>query len=190
MDARNSKCAKTVAYEMHMLRSLAALLEKREYGGDGVIPGRDDRRGTANFEPNEFEINWAVVEAFLVHARVLYTFFYAGFCKKHIDPARKGHPVPPHADDIAASDFFDSTQWEKLAGECPVDTCDLLSRMHKCFAHLSQERVKYEENPTESGWDIKGILTDLEVLIGKFLGSVSSEMRPWFEWKLKSREEE
>ncbi|MFH1444630.1 MAG: hypothetical protein ABIG34_04580 [Candidatus Peregrinibacteria bacterium] len=105
----------------------------------------------------------AMLESFLIHARVLKGFFF---------------DAPSYPDDVSAKHFFDNDQdWPLTCeGECPYLYANM-SRISKAVAHLSYERIGYEE---DKNWDIRSILHELMTVWERFLSSLPHDRRRWF----------
>ena len=99
--------------------------------------------GVAGEIPNSNKkiVHDALVESFVLHARVLIDFLY-GYPNK--DPQKR---------DIIARDFFDSSN--SWPSELPEDLKEVKKRADKLAAHLTRDRiVQYR---SDKGWPITPI---------------------------------
>lgn len=72
-----------------------------------------------------------LLEAFLIHVRILVDFFY-------VDSTNK--------DDMIAQDFLpSSTDWASIRPAFPVDLDELRTAINKLLAHLTYSRKRYAE---------------------------------------------
>lgn len=128
------KASNNLQYEIWMLLSLADLMSK-DVGRDNVV------------------VNNALVESFMIHARVLLEFLYA---------------QKPRPDDIIAEDFLaEPEQWEKIR----IPKTDLLETVHdrvsKEAVHLTYARLK--QTPESKQWAFVEIANDIKVVFEQFL---------------------
>jgi len=104
--------------------------------------------------PNPLTIRNALVESFVIHARLLIEFL-------HYDKQRK--------DDIRPEDWLDQREWERIRGS----QVKLLRETHECankyLAHLTTTRLDQKQN-----WDCPAILKEIETLLTKFLQQVQT----------------
>lgn len=105
-------------------------------------------------------LNNALLESFVMHARVLLEFLF---------------PENPRNDDLVASDYFDSPEdWEKARGKLPPELVRVRKRVGKEVAHLTLARltVKLEEKP----WDFAAIAAVFGALMEKFGKAVNPDL--------------
>ncbi len=130
-------------YEVGMLHGTAQALRDPPRDQDGTIGAI---------------IEYALLESFLIHARVLINFLYDG---------------PKRDDDVAAEDFFDEEeQWTEHR---PAKSCLLREnreRINKALAHLTKVRVGLKPEMKQwEYWEIKneivGILAHFCTLVPK-----------------------
>ncbi len=102
-----------------------------------------------------------LLEDFLLHARILRDFFVG----------------EPRNDDVSARHFFDDhSAWVEEAKElCPY-TRENKTRIDKKLAHLTYTRPILDKD-----WDFLAIRTDIYDAWDKFLSSLPSERRAWFQ---------
>jgi len=107
-----------------------------------------------------------MLEAFVIHFRVLLDFFYS---------------ETPRNDDIVADDYFDNpSDWGKIK---PATTPELLSlaktRAHKELAHLTYARLGV--TPEQGGWPFVEIAKEIQSLMELFLRNVPDNRLgpPW-----------
>jgi hypothetical protein len=112
---------------------------------------------------DEFEDN-SLKEVFLLHARVLRDFFYQ---------ARR----ESHKTDIVAEDFFDAfDQWRRPT---LAYLWEKKTQLDRAFAHLSYDRIDYEESGTDT-WEYKAITCELKEAFKMFLDALPAERKAWF----------
>jgi hypothetical protein len=100
-----------------------------------------------------------VREAFLIHYRNLIDFVYQ----------KKKWPT-----DAVAIDYI--ADW---APKRPSWLSDERERCHKLLAHLTYERVTYEEHDALS-WDLDEKVSQLRAVWNGFLSALPDASRPWF----------
>jgi hypothetical protein len=110
------------------------------------------------FGKAESPIHNALIESFAVHVRVLAEFFY---------------PRRPEQDTILAEHFFQGRgEWERVR---PAES-DTLKRArdlaNKLLAHLTYTRSK---DHMGGGWQVVGIVGDLESTLAVFLRNIPEE---------------
>ena len=98
-------------------------------------------------------INNALVESFMIHARVMLEFLYA---------------ENPRKDDIVAEDFLpDTEQWQDIR----IPKTELLETVHnrvsKEAVHLTYARL--EQTPETKQWAFLQIAEDFELVFDQFL---------------------
>ena len=124
-------------YEVRMLHGTAQALRDSARDQDGTI-GRITR--------------YALLESFLIHARVLINFLYDG---------------PKWDDDVAAEDFFDKNeQWTKHR---PAKSCLLREnqeRINKAVAHLTKVRAGLK--PEMKQWECWEIENEIGGILVQF----------------------
>ncbi|MGE3316439.1 MAG: hypothetical protein AB7O26_15090 [Planctomycetaceae bacterium] len=145
--------AKRIKYELHMFDWLAKDLIAIVHGG-AASPSNVQYSGTAISD----EEAAALLESFLLHARVLYSFFCV--------PAK-------YQDDLIASDWV--RQWSPL----PTPYLDSnRTRLNKALAHLSLKRAEYEIQGKQ--WNITDIQSEIYPLIAKFKNELPPPKNTWF----------
>lgn len=123
-----------VRYEMDMLLATGSLLGK-------------------DVEPSA--VRFALIEAFLVHARNLIVFFSQDRPKE-----------PKHPDDVWASDYV--SQWRSSSGQTEAKMLSTLykERIDQTVAHLTSKRVEQ----ALKDWDVGQIANDLRAIWESFIG--------------------
>lgn len=121
-------------YEIWMLKGLADAIETGQSHNKGVLSN-------------------AVVEAFLMHARVLHDFFYKS---------------PIKDDDVVAGHFFPDGDWERIRPEKPTILNTKKTAIDKRLAHMTYARLGTKE---EWSWTL--IRNELNAPIEAFLHNVS-----------------
>lgn len=159
----NDSVASTVGYEFKMLKFLHEAIEKR----------KADKVGTGS-DPEED----ALLESFLLHARVLRDFF---FKKREAAPRTKTCPkckeryeIPPSVnDDVLAEDFLPG--WS----ETESDYLKSLNRpLNKLLAHLTVSREEYTTH--RYLWEPKLIYGEIWPMIEKFMKGLPRDRQGWF----------
>jgi hypothetical protein len=105
-------------------------------------------------------IHNALVESFVIHARLLIEFLY--YDKKK-------------SDDIRPEDWLDQKEWKEIREEwkktCGEQVNSLLRKTYECankyLAHLTTTRLDQKKS-----WDCPAILEGIEALLTKFLQQV------------------
>lgn len=107
----------------------------------------------------------AVLESFIIHARILLDFLFL--------------KARPQDDDVVAEDYL--SEWTEIRGEMPPILTDLRFRVGKRAAHLTYSRlaVGSEEKP----WEFLKIVGTLEGVLDRFITKVSKEKLAE-EWKM------
>lgn len=116
-------------------------------------------------------INNAMVEAFAIHFRVCYDFFFK----------------PGREDDVVAAHFFSApNQWEALRRKPSAFLRKQHGRAHKELAHLTYGRQKVTGKAKE--WDARKILDEMRPVVDAFEGALAAELRGsrWLENGLPS----
>lgn len=105
----------------------------------------------------------ALIEAFALHARVVYDFFYA------LPQSRK-------PDDIAAEHYFaDLDEWLNTRPAINKDKIEAVrNRVNKEIAHLTYKRQMI--TPDSKDWPIIEIMQDLDRAAAKFLDLVPDDL--------------
>jgi hypothetical protein len=154
--------AALVKYELSMFDYLYKKLEPLQSSCRMCDPGNIPLVGTGWSTDDEMEVS-ALLEGFLLHARVLLDFFYY---KKARDK-----------DNLRAGDFVDD--WgERNRSECKyLDTN--WERLNKSLAHLAQKRIQY--NRTGEEWDIAAVHSEIKDVARKFIAKVSPNRKSWFD---------
>ena len=139
-----SAIAKTVEYEVKMLIATASAINNGHLRG-GAIEN-------------------ALLEAFLIHTRVLSDFFF-------LDPKR--------SDDVSAKHFFNNedTWHPNRKEECPYIE-ENYERINKALTHLSYSRLNYAENKS---WSHNVICSELMGVWGKFKQALPAESTVFFQ---------
>ena len=159
----NESVASTVGYEFKMLKFLHAVIEKR----------KADKVGTGS-DPEED----ALLESFLLHARVLRDFF---FKKRETVPRTKTCPKckeryevpPPVNDDVLAGDFLPG--WS----ETESDYLKSLNRpLNKLLAHLTASREECTIH--RYLWEPGLIYGDIGPVIERFMKALPKDRQDWF----------
>jgi len=110
----------------------------------------------------------ALIEAFALHARVLYDFFYG--------PSESRKP-----DDIGAEHFFsESEEWQTARPALNKDKIDAIrNRINKEIAHLTYMRqmIPYDSKD----WPITELMQELNLVVERFLHLVPPHLldRRW-----------
>ena len=137
------KAPEAVSYEMDMLTTTSNKL---------AFAGQTDE-----------VVYYALVESFVLHARVLIDFLY---------------PDNPKNDHIIAGDFFSSVaEWEKKRPDIPEILKETRVRAHKQAAHLSYDRLSKYTGP-EKVWAHIEIANEIIKVFNVF---VKSEPNNYFE---------
>jgi len=93
-------------------------------------------------------VNMALLEALLIHARLLTNFLY---------------PQSIQADDVIAADFFDDPeQWDKIRPRLPERLDEMRKRADKEVAHLTTRRIS--GTPPEKSYHLEGFAKLWEVV--------------------------
>lgn len=107
---------------------------------------------------NEF-LNYAVLEAFLLHARNIIFFFYKS--------EASGQP-----DDAVAENFFSNPKhWQQVRGKKPSLIENVQTRMGKNLAHLTYKRLGLTDK--ERKWPCDDIYSHLITLLKLFVNKVN-----------------
>lgn len=114
-------------------------------------------------------IDNALLDSFLLHARVLYDFF----CKA--PSSRTDADGDP--DDVVAQQFFDDpSTWQAIADELLPTVRSQQIELNKHLAHLTYTRLQ-----TKIQWNITEMFKEFAVAWKKFLESLPNERRCWFD---------
>lgn len=137
-------------YEIDMMRMCSKLLEKRPSHDELLQP-----------EYNQFfnTIAWAILEAYLVHARNLYDFLFA----------------KPQQDDVVAMHYFsDPGEWDKLKPEPSKKLCRVRQSTNKHLAHLTATRANGFDTISLRffGWSINETTQELRNALEIFVDNI------------------
>ncbi len=114
-----------------------------------MLRGTADELATRHGKPAA--IQFALIEAFLIHARALIHTFYPG---GRVD-----------RDDVLAADFFDvPASWEQARPALPAILAPIRERINGELAHISYRRLTVRD----PSWDYVGILAAIEELFRVF----------------------
>ncbi len=158
---RTPEVAAKVAYELRMFEHVYERLTCLDVEMDCVSPGNVNLRLGTGISTMEERDSSALVESFLLHARVLAEFF----CSE----GRK--------DDIVAADFIPG--WIRPTSSDWPYTEGCKTRLNKALAHLTMRRVT--EYQTAEPWDIAKMKSELDNVIRRFHVELPVEMQPWFQ---------
>jgi len=101
----------------------------------------------------------ALLESFVIHARVLIDFFYA---------------LNPQKDDVIAEDFLSSPDvWRNERPKLSERLSEAKERANKHLAHLTYQRVDVALNNRE--WPFVEISKDMRSVMKRFLEKVSAD---------------
>jgi hypothetical protein len=156
--------AEHVNYEFVMFEYLFGKLEPLSHEYELRDPGHiEPRVGTGCASTEQMEVS-TLLEAFLLHARVLRDFFFY-----------KGK----YKDNVLAGDFVDD--WgTRDRSECDyLGSEEVKDRMDKALAHLAKKRVEYKANGEK--WDIAKINLEIQATVSEFRKRLTPERQLWFE---------
>ena len=158
----SQEVAQNVVYEITMLRYTYDRLEVMEVDVGHIQPGDVMPRVGTGIDTQEGRAASALVESFLLHARVLRDFF-----------CRSPRPKP---DDVIAADFVSG--WVPPADSSYPYLASQKTRLDKALAHLSIARMQYVgDNKT---WDLPAIRGELDGIIEQFLQALPATTSAWF----------
>lgn len=101
-------------------------------------------------------VNNALLEAFLIHTRVLLEFFF---------------PAHVREGDVVASDYLGSEKaWETIRGDLPGELVEIRKRVGKEVAHLTLQRLRIP--PDEKRWNFLAIAAAIGGILEKFASAV------------------
>ncbi len=126
--------------------------EKKEEGLRALNYERDMLRATAmalasGIIENSLALN-ALLESFLIHARLLIEFLYG----------------PHKRDDLRPGDWLDPDAWGRTCGEESRLLKGTYEDANKYLAHLTATRLNQEKKT----WDYPAILREIETLLDRF----------------------
>jgi len=161
----NTQCRKEVAdkvvYEIRMLRHTFKMLKDRDLNLNGMRQGGVMPRVGTGITTEQERDGSAILESFLLHARVLRGFFAGN---------------RDQSDDVLAEDFVPG--WVKPQAPAYPYLVAERKRLNKALAHLSAERVNYDVSGKD--WDVEKIRKELEPIIKRFLMEASA--MPHSDW--------
>jgi hypothetical protein len=162
----NAQVAQKVWYEYSMFTFLSELLQSRAFESATFQPGDVTYLGTGTvFDDEYLRTTYALLESYLLHARVLHDFFYK-------DQSR---------DDIVAEQFV--ANWGSLR---PVQDAylgdeDRKKRLDKAVAHLTLKRLEYDRD--QKKWNIDAVRVAIDGPMKRFLELLPVDRRPWFDYR-------
>lgn len=108
----------------------------------------------ANNPPSDVAAKNAILEAFVIHTRVLIGFFFDD---------------TPRTDDAVAGDFFfdSGIEWTAIRGSIPTQLDKIKARAGKEVAHLTYARLSV--TPESKGWDIQSITSEIDSTVRLFV---------------------
>jgi len=110
----------------------------------------------------------ALLETFLVHARVLFDFY----CTPPTHPTH----YRGEEDDVSAEQFFDDPQtWHTIREKLFPTFKERITEVNKHLAHLTYTRI--EEKPI---WEFGDSFKEFEDARDQFLAALPEERRAWF----------
>ena len=111
----------------------------------------------------------ALLDSYLLHARVLYAFFCTPPDERKKDP-------DGNIDDVSASQFFDDpTLWLEEKKNLFPKVKHLNKQIHKHLAHLTYTRVTAKHS-----WNITEMHMEFEEAYRLFVNLLTDERRKWF----------
>lgn len=141
---------KHLSFEINRFRLCASLWGTQKYG-----------------EPADAMIR----ESCLIHMRLLLDFFYP-----------RGDPKKSRHQDVYVTDYLPNRALLPAQLQKMLVPPDWLQRYRNeldwRLAHLTAERIKFEQRPA---WSPEGQFAHLEGLIGEFLGALPTETRALFD---------
>lgn len=162
-DYCNEDVARKVVYEFRMFSFLAnALHVAYEESDDSFQPGDITHIGTGTPTDEEEATEFALLESFLLHTRVLRDFFY---------------PERINDDDVIASHFVEN--WKLIRPEMSPWLAGHKQGLNKALAHLSIARLKYERE--QKKWNVSALQQEIESLISRFMERLPDERKVWFQ---------
>jgi hypothetical protein len=158
----NLKVAEKVIYEYTMFTFLYGLLRYRVRESVTFQPGDVTYVGTGSESDEELQTTYALLESYLLHARVLHDFFHK----------------PQSRDDVVAGHFVSG--WETLRP--PQDPYlaekNRRNRLDKALAHLTLERLNYDAE--EKRWNVDAIRDAIDEPMKAFLEKLPKDRKAWF----------
>ena len=103
-------------------------------------------------------------EAFLIHFRNLLDFLYG---------------TKKHGDDVLATDYTADTLWKPAP---PSWLDDYRRRCNKLLAHLTYDRVRYEDQ-NNMAWELEEKIQHIRGEWASFMHSLPDERRAWFTYQ-------
>ena len=148
MDTDLQGCSKHLYYEVAMFEACSAWLAENRSA--------------------EKQVTYAVLESFLIHARVIWDFVC--FIRRDVASQR---PKTSHKDDIIAEDFFDQAgDWHPKPNPYLDKQCEAIN---KSLAHLTEVRLGLRQ------WDYQRIYAELMPYIREFVAAApSNRLDPCF----------
>jgi hypothetical protein len=132
------------------------------------------RYRTALRRSDRFQHNM-LLEAVLLHGRVICEFLFK--------PINKKYP-----NDVRAIHFFDSPkQWKSDKLEAlrqSLFPAELLERIDRSLAHLTYDRLK----PGARGWHVRAVAGTIQKAWNHFLEQLPKERRQWFDVALQCQQ--
>ena len=115
----------------------------------------------------DWEVNNALIESFVIHARGLITFLYY---------------QPKKDDDVMASDYFDGGKWNEKIGSMPGILDSTLTRANKEVAHITTFRIG--KRLVDKKWDHPKLTKEIFSKFKIFFDHVSESNMPpgYLEW--------
>lgn len=159
----SERVARQINYEFEMFDFLFGQLNRAfQESADRFLPGNITTLGKVAIEISVDErTRFALLESFLLHARVLRDFFYND---------------RPRDDDIIANHFVSDWKLHR-----PLELPYLFAhKLHldKALSHLSMKRLAYERGLKK--WHITAIHSEVKELIELFLGRLTEDRLAWF----------
>lgn len=153
--------AAKVAYEMRMFKHDYDKLAQLQVDFGNILTGDVMPLVGTGISTEEVRDASALIESFLIHARVLRDFF----CRRRHKP-----------DDVIASDFVSG--WTQPPASDYSYISAQKDRLDKALAHLTTTRVRYDSEGKQ--WDVVTIMREIKPMIERFLAELPDDRKPWF----------
>ncbi len=158
----NAKVAEKVVYEYKMFTFLYGQLQVRFRESVTFQPGDATFLGTGSESDEELQTTFALLESYLLHARVLHDFFYK----------------VPSRDDVVASHFVARWDKQRPPQDAYLGNEDRRIRLDKALAHLTLKRLKYDTG--EKRWNVDAIRDAIGEPMKTFMEMLPKYRMPWF----------
>jgi len=154
--------AAKVKYEIQMFRHVYDKLAQLQVDQGNISPGEVMPRVGTGISTEEVRDASALVESFLLHARVLRDFF-----------CREGK-----GDDVVARHFVSGWTQPPVSEYSYISDQKQKDRLNKALAHLTTARVRYDSEGKQ--WDVDKVRCEIERMIDRFLSELPDDRRAWF----------